>query len=119
MLHMREPRTHIDDLLLQSKRQTWRRTKEGLSTTAELPTTRERQPTITASLSTTLLQSKSPQYNKGYGRQWSSGYNKGGKKGQFPVQQIIDNDYNYYNYEEDNQEWFPETDYPQQLPGQE
>eukprot|EP00971_Amphidinium_carterae_P260481 5167900-Amphidinium_carterae.2 len=56
-------------------------------------------------------------YSKGYGKQWSSGYNQGGKKGQAPVQQINDSDYNYYNYEEDpsswdysyNQEWLPET----------
>eukprot|EP00971_Amphidinium_carterae_P237490 4714503-Amphidinium_carterae.1 len=43
-----------------------------------------------------------------------------------PFQQINDSDHNYYNYEEDpssynysyNQDWFPEADYPQQLPGQ-
>eukprot|EP00971_Amphidinium_carterae_P348262 6490407-Amphidinium_carterae.3 len=126
-LHMRETRTHIDDVLLQSKRQTWKRTKQRLSATTQLPTTRERLSTTTAFLSTTLVVIYHSQYNKGYGKHWSSGYNKGGKKGQLPAQQINDNDSDYYSYEEDpsswdysyNQERFPETDYPQQLPGQE
>eukprot|EP00971_Amphidinium_carterae_P162089 3213058-Amphidinium_carterae.2 len=59
------------------------------------------------------------QYNKGYSKGYGTQWNKGGKKGQVPIQQINDNDYTYY-YDEDphswdysyNQEWLP-------LPGQE
>eukprot|EP00971_Amphidinium_carterae_P288852 5735462-Amphidinium_carterae.1 len=95
MPHMRETRTHIDNLLLQDKRQKRTRTKQRPSTTTRKST--------------------------GYGKQC----NKGGKKGQVPIHQINDNDYPYYYNEDPhswdysyNQEWFPEGDYSQQFPGQ-
>eukprot|EP00971_Amphidinium_carterae_P297852 5918058-Amphidinium_carterae.2 len=103
VLHIRKTRTYINDVLLNP---TGKHGKGQSNGCQQQPNYQQQGKGSTIvnhhhhNLPNTTKATAKAMENK-----WCSGYNKGRKKGQVPVQQINDNDYNYYNYEEDPHSW--------------